>query len=326
MPVRVGFVGAGGNNSGHMQRVATIRGTKIVAVCDVQSRRAQERAEQYGATAYTDYRKMLDAEEMDALYVSVPPFAHEHQEILAAKRGIHLFVEKPVALTMRKARQVAKAIEDNGVISTAGFQDRYLSNIKQLRVLLDGQTIGLMMGYWMGGMPGVPWWRVREQSGGQIVEQTIHIFDMARYLFGEVTTVHAAARQGLMTHVPNYNVDDASAVTLEFESGLIGTIFSACFLQVGHRGGLDIWTRDLFVNYAERGPITVHEAGKKKPKVLGVRNNPSLDLDKAFINAVKKQDQSVLKSDYADAARTLEVCLAANKSLATGRVVKLSRN
>ena len=326
MSIRLGFVGAGGNNSGHMQRVSAMRGVEIVAVCDVDVKRAKERAAQYDAAAYNDHRDMYDRHELDAVYVSVPPFAHEDQEVIAARKGIALFVEKPVAVTMKKANQVAKAIADNKVISTAGFQDRYLSNIKRLKEMMPDLKPGIMMGYWMGGMPGVPWWRVRAQSGGQACEQTIHIFDMARYLFGEVRSVHAVASQGLMTHVPNYDVDDASCVNLEFESGLCGTIFSACFLQGHGRCGLEFWTPTIHVHYTERGPITINDAAKKKPQVLEAKNDCSMDIDKAFINAVNKGDQSLLRSDYADAAKSLEVVLAANKSLETGRAVKLIKD
>jgi predicted dehydrogenase len=323
MAVRVGFVGAGGMNSAHMQDVASMGGAKIVAICDVDVERAKQRAAQYEAAAYKDYHDMYDQHELDAVYSTVPPFAHGDQEVLAAKKGAALFVEKPVALTMKKANQVAKAIADAGVVSTAGFQDRYLSNIAKLKEMLPSLKPGLVMGYWMGGMPGVHWWRVRAESGGQACEQTIHIFDMARYLFGEVESVHAVASQGLMAHIPDYDVDDASAVNLKFKSGLCGTIFSACFLQGNDRAGLEFWTPTVHVFYAERGTITINEVGAKKPKLLEVKNNPLMDIDKAFITAVKKGDQSLLKSSYADAAKSLEVVLAANKSLETGKVVTL---
>ena len=88
------------------------------------------------------------------------------------------------------------------------------------------------LGYWMGGMPGVPWWRVRAESGGQHVEQTTHIFDLCRYLVGsDVVAVHGFAGQGSMTDVPNYDVDDMSVVNLKFASGAVANITSACMLE-----------------------------------------------------------------------------------------------
>ena len=110
-------------------------------------------------------------------------------------------------------------------------------------------------------MPQVPWWRRKEMSGGQAVEQTIHVTDMARYLFGDVISVYAAGRTGLMTDVPDYNIEDSSAATLVFENGLAATIFSACFLSGGRgKGGIDIFTKDMNIEY--RGAQIHHHHSK----------------------------------------------------------------
>src|SRR5690606_32169127 len=98
-------------------------------------------------------------------------------------------------------------------------------------------------GSWIGTMPQVPRWRRKDMSGGQDVEQTIHVFDSVRYLLGEVESVQAVATTGLMSDVENYNVEDASAVTLKLKNGAVGTIFSACYLinsGVG-KSGLEVY-------------------------------------------------------------------------------------
>lgn len=318
---RIGFVGAGGMNSAHMNNLSQMKGVKLVAVADLSEERANERATQYDMVPFTSWKKMLKDVPMDAMYVAVPPFAHEGQEQAAAKMGIHLFVEKPVAVDIKTARSVNNAINKAGVVATAGFQDRYQDIVKRIQTLLGKQQPALIMGYWIGGMPGVPWWRVKEQSGGQAVEQTIHTFDMARNLLGEVASVHATWSTGLMTDVENYNVEDATCVNLQFKSGLCGTIFSGCFAKGYGKVGLDIWCPAMKIEYAGRSKLTVSEAGKE-PQVYEVGNNFLGDIDKTFIKAVKKGDQSLLKSSYADACRSLAVPLAANESIETGEVVK----
>ena len=80
------------------------------------------------------------------------------------------------------------------------------------------------MGYWMGGFPGVLWWRRMEQSGGQMVEQTTHIFDLARYLCGEVQEVYAVYANRGQKQIPEYNIYDVGTATLRFASGVVGTI------------------------------------------------------------------------------------------------------
>ncbi len=224
-----------------------MRRVSVVAVCDVVEERAVEAAEEEGARAFADYREMFDVAEMDAVYVCVPPFGHGEPEVLAAERGIALFVEKPVAVTMEAAREVESAIEEHGVISCVGFQDRHLDILGEVKSLIQGRPVGLALGYWMGGMPGVDWWRRKEMSGGQSVEQTVHITDTARYLFGEVQSVYAAGRTGLMEEVEDYNIEDGSAATLIFENGTVATVFTACFLSCGNKGGIDIFPKDLVI-------------------------------------------------------------------------------
>ena len=321
MALRVGFVGAGGMNSAHMKNLAQIRGAQIVAVCDLQEDRANQRATEYGAKAFTSWKQMLKEAPMDAMYVAVPPFAHEGQEQAAAKLGIHLFVEKPVAVDIKTARSVNNAITKAGVVATAGFQDRYQDIVARLKKLVDKHQPALIMGYWIGGMPGVPWWRVKAESGGQAVEQTIHTFDMARNLFGEVKAVQATWSKGLMTDVPNYDVEDATCVNLQFESGLCGTIFSGCFTKGYNKVGLDVWCPTMKIEYAGRRSLTITEVGKE-PVNYTVGNNFLLDIDKTFIKAVKQQDQSLLRSSYADACRSLAVPLAASESIETGQVAR----
>jgi len=318
---RVGFVGAGGMNSAHMGNLSQISGVELVAVADLNEERANERATQYDMQPFTSWKKMLKDVPMDAMYVAVPPFAHEGQEQAAAKLGIHLFVEKPVAVDVKTARSVNNAIKKAGIVATAGFQDRYQDIVKKMQKLLEKQQPALIMGYWIGGMPGVPWWRVKGESGGQAVEQTIHTFDMARNLFGDVKSVHATWSTGLMTDVENYDVEDATCVNLQFKSGLCGTIFSGCFAKGYGKVGLDVWCPTMRIEYAGRSKLTVTEVGKD-PVVHDVGNNFLLDIDKTFIKAVKKGDQSLLKSSYADACRSLAVPLAANESMDTGEVAK----
>lgn len=324
MTVRVGFVGAGGMNSAHMKNLAEIKDAQIVAIADLQEERARERAAEYKAKAFTSWNAMLDEVPMDAMYVAVPPFAHEGQEQAAAAKGIHLFVEKPVAVDLQTATDVNDAIKRAGVIATAGFQDRYQDIVAKLKGMLAEHKPGLIMGYWIGGMPGVGWWRVKDQSGGQAVEQTIHTFDMARNLFGEVAKVHCTYSTGLMEDVENYSVEDATCVNLQFESGLCGTIFSGCFLKGYGKVGLDIWCPTMKIEYAGRSSLTVTEAGKE-PVTDKVQNEFLKDIDRTFIQAVTKQDQSLLKSSYADACRSLAIPLAANQSIETGQAVEPKR-
>jgi len=321
MAVKVGFIGAGGIARYHAEHLAKIKEARIVAFCDLSKERAEKMAREFGASSYTDHRRMLEKEELDAVYICIPPFAHQDQEILAAEKGINIFVEKPIALTLKKAEQIEAKVLENKVITSVGYQQRYLDIADRLRLILKGKRVGAFFGYWMGTMPLVSWWRRKEESGGQIIEQTTHIFDMARYLFGEVEKVFAISRTGLMSEVKDYNVEDASSVSLYFKDGLIGTISSACFLSCGFKVGMDIYLKDMVIEYRWGRSLKIIEE-KRTEKVLA-GNDPGFLEDQVFIEAVRTADPSRIRSDYSDALKTLKLTLAADESLRTGKVVKV---
>ena len=314
--VKVGFIGAGGNASGHMNRVSQIEGTQIVAICDLNESRAAEAAGRYGAKAYTDYRRMIDEVEMDAVYVSVPPFAHYDAEIRAAEKKIHLFVEKPVALTLEKGIQIWEAIERNGVISCVGYQLRYGSYVEAIREFLQDKNIAMAVAERWGSMI-IPkrWWHMMERSGGQLVEQTTHQVDLLRYWVGDVREVYARYALQVHKHTPEVTIPDLQILTLQFANGALGYIASSC-TNIPGRGGYDIYIEGMRIEVRGREP-------RVYPEDAGVtftpREEPS--IDEAFIDAVRRGDPSGIKSPYIDALKTLDVTLAANRSAKENRPV-----
>lgn len=320
MPVRLGFIGTGGIVGHHLRTLTQLSDAQLVAFCDVVLDKAQSAASTYGGKAYDNYVRMFDSEKLDAVYICLPPFAHGDQELEAVKRGLPIFVEKPVATTTAKADQILAAIQKKGLISAVGYHWRYMDLTAKARERLAGQAVGFALGSWTGGMPGVAWWRVLEQSGGQIVEQTTHIFDLARYLMGEVKSVHAAARTGLLKDVEHYSVHDASITNLTFASGAIASITSACMLSTGGYVGLDLYLKDQVLRIDHRN-LSVEKASGKE--IFYLANNPTLDEDAAFLRAVQSGDSSGIRCPYAEAVKTLKLTLAATQSAIEKRVVEL---
>ena len=142
MTVKVGFIGAGNISRAHRRHLKHIDDATVVAICDVDEAKAADAAADWDARVFTDYRSMLNEVALDAVYICIPPFAHETQEILAAEKGIALFVEKPIALCMDTAREADAAIREHGVISCVGFQGRYLDIIEKTQGLLASRPVG----------------------------------------------------------------------------------------------------------------------------------------------------------------------------------------
>jgi len=321
MALRIGFLGTGGIARTHLNALRQLEEAEVVAFCDIVEERAEGAAKQFDALAFTDHRKMLDEVKMDALFVCLPPFAHTDAEITAAEKGIHIFVEKPVALTMEKAEEISAAISKASVISSVGYHWRYAELTQRAMELVEGREIAALHGYWLGGMPRVEWWRVKEKSGGQMVEQTTHIFDLARYFAGDAQSVYALGFKGILEkRVENHNVEDASIALVRFKNGLIGQISSADVVTQGGLTGLHIFCDGLTLQISP-SVLTIREAGKVTE--MRQKHNCYYDEDSIFLEAIKTGNTSKILSPYSDAVKTLSLTLGANKSLETGEVVAL---
>jgi myo-inositol 2-dehydrogenase/D-chiro-inositol 1-dehydrogenase len=311
--IRVGFVGAGGNAKGHMERLSSIDGVQIVAVADVDQSRAEEAAAKYNARAYTDHHPMLDREELDVLYVSVPPFAHSDAEIVAAQAGIHLFVEKPVVLDIDLGRQILAAIDAAGVVSCVGYQLRLLDSTRRARDFLVGKTVAMVASRRWGGLPGTPWWRKMAQSGGQLVEQTTHQVDLMRYIMqDEIVEVYACYELRTMVDVEGLDIPDTQAALFKFASGAVGTISTSPMLNKGSgRGEMEFLLRDQIlcweVNRNRLEPPGEDEEVTAEPQ-------PTPNIDQAFVAAVLARDPALSPCTYRDGLQTCVATLACNQS------------
>ena len=140
--LRVGIVGAGFMGQTHGQHLLQHDDVRIVAICDRAgdaAMKVKEKLKAEAATVFTDFDRMLAECPLDVLYVCLPPYAHNGQVEKAAAKGIHLFLEKPIALTLARAESMVKAIEASGVVSQVGYHFRFRRSIEQLRRrLADG--------------------------------------------------------------------------------------------------------------------------------------------------------------------------------------------
>ncbi len=323
MSVRMGFIGTGGIAQGHMDRLSAIDGVEMAAFCDVQMDRAQAAAEKFSGAAYDSFEKMLDGEDLTAVFVGTPPFAHGDIEPACCEKGLHMLIEKPLALDCDMARPILKAVEDSGIITCVAYKYRWDDHVIKAREMLAGRKIGLVFGNFWGSMPGVPWWRVQEQSGGQMVEQTTHIVDMARYLAGDVVKVQAfEAKQVMAGKVESFNIADAAAANLLFESGAVGNISNTCMLAGWGQSSCRVMAEDFTLNIAGAALTWTDADGSDE---YTMQADGYTGEDQAFIHAIETGDRSVIHSDYADAYKSLAVTVAANVSgQAGGEVIDVA--
>jgi len=321
--VRVGFVGVGGvARWAHLGHLSKWENVKLAGFCDVNKEAAGKAAEEFKGKAYSDAKTMFKNEELDAVYVCLPPFAHEEQEVLAAESKLAIFVEKPLCTTLEKAQEINAAVKKNKVVSAVGYNWRACSITKKAQELMKGKTVSAAYGWWVGGMPGVAWWRNQKMSGGQLNEQTTHVVDIARYLIGgKVTSVFAVGAKGIANKkVDKHDIHDNSIALITFDTGAVVSIGSGHLTSQGYRVGIDFILDDLTITH-NNGELKVRHT--KGEEIHLNANKPYEEEDRAFIEAVQKNKPESVYCTYADAFETHRVTMAANESMETGKPVTL---
>ena len=321
MTTKIAFIGAGGIAGKHIQSLAKIQGVSIVGVCDVDAAKAAARAQEAGARAFADFNEMLDAARPDGVYVCVPPHAHGPAEMACVKRRMAFIVEKPLSNDLAVARKIGSRVRAAGLIAAAAYQNRYRKGVRRARELLADRPVSLIYGGWLGGTPaGHPWLTQKKLSGGQILEQTTHLFDLLRYLCGEAAAVHAFAAEGFVARSPSYDTDDASSVVVRMKSGAVANIMSSWSAGPGGGVFLTLTGPDIRISFSgwDQSMQAADGAGQIQESFPGEQNIFEVE-DQAFVQAIRTGDPSPILCDYADGVKTLALCAAANTSLETGK-------
>jgi predicted dehydrogenase len=327
MTVTIALVGAGGIGTIHLGTLADIDAADVTAICDVSAEAATAAAEEFGADVYTDHEEMLSNEDLDALFVAIPPFAHTTQETAGAEAGLDLFVEKPIALSGETAARVDEAIAEAQVRSQVGHMYRYSPVVEEAVDRIGDRDVALIDGHWVGGVPPSGWWGVKEKSGGQVVEQAAHVFDLVRYFGGDVDSV--CAQGGKSVVGDDIDFEDAVSASMKHESGAVSHVSTSCaspdehvalrLVGDGFHLELEFWFE------GEDHPVSLG-------RLTGTVDGEPIELEAeedAWAREVRSFVETVgggegdLRSPYDDARKTFELTLAVNEALDEKNAVEL---
>lgn len=323
-PLRVGCVGTGFIAGRHLAALEDVPDVDIVAIADSVAERAEATGERYGARVYDDGLALLETEEIDAVWLCVPPFAHGPLELAALDRGLPFFVEKPLALDLATAESLAAGVSARGLLTGVGYHWRYLDLVEQASTLIQDRPAALVQGSWLDSTPAAPWWSRRGGSGGQLIEQTTHLFDVVRLLVGEVESLHALESTAARREWPEADVPTASTVLLRFVSGALGTISSSCLLEGRYHVGLRLIAPGRSVELTERS-LSDHElrvCDSDGDRVARSAQDPIAAEDRAFVGALRGEHVTV-RAPYDDALRTHALACAADRSAREGTPLQL---
>ena len=233
-PVTVGLIGYGNMGSQHIEFLNAMPSADVVAVCDRIPSKAQRGAARAGCNSYHDFETMLDKEAPQAIVVATPHFDHVPIAVEAFRRGIHVLLEKPVAVEATEARRAAEEYEKaksehTDLVYAAMFNQRTYGHWLKIKDLIDGGELGrIVRATWII----TDWFRTQHyydtgnwratwagEGGGVLVNQCPHNLDLYQWLFGMPQAVQGFASLGKYHDI---EVEDEVTAYFEHENGMVG--------------------------------------------------------------------------------------------------------
>jgi predicted dehydrogenase len=225
--LRTAMIGCGHFAKRHAAHLASLNQVQLVGFCDHAIENADAYNRQYAggdSLVFTECEELFDQLDLDLVYICVPPYAHQNEVELACKHGVHFLIEKPIALSVQKAMEMYEQVRDSKVKSQVGFMYRFGEAARWYKQFASSDGSAFMTARYACNALHSWWWRDREKSGGQLVEQVIHLLDLTRFFFGEPDQVYSLQKNLFHSDVDGYSVEDASVTSICFRSGAVAAI------------------------------------------------------------------------------------------------------
>lgn len=205
--VRLGLIGAGGMANGvHYPSLAAMDDVEMVALCDLIEEKLAKTADRFGIKKrYTDYRAMLDNEQLDAVYILMPPHQLFDPVMDAIERKKHVYIEKPPAITSDQTRQMAVAAERQGVLTMVAFNRRFIPVLAKVKAMVEerGPIIQAVSCFYKNYIGQPPYYRGAVDI---LTSDMIHAVDTLRWIAGgEVCDVASDVRFYKASYANRFN-------------------------------------------------------------------------------------------------------------------------
>jgi len=232
--VRTIVIGAGIMGKSHLRDIVSMENTELIGICDNDEAVLDEIDKEYDVPKYVSYLDAINADNLDAIIISTPHYDHTPISIAALERGIHVLVEKPIAVHVNDAAKMISAYEKAretypNLIFAAMFMQRTYGQWRKIKAMVDNGDLGTLIRttwlitdwfrtqyyYDMGG------WRAtwEGEGGGVLMNQCPHNLDLYQWLVGMPSKIRGFAKFG-----KHHNIEVEDEVTGYFEhaNGMIG--------------------------------------------------------------------------------------------------------
>ena len=331
-----GNIGAGG----HAPAYAHIAEAELVAVCDVVEERAGEVAEKWGADPFTDYRQLLEREDIAMVDVCLPTYLHAPVTIAALEAGKHVLCEKPMAHTLEAAETMIEAAEKAGLRLMIGQVRRFDHRYVSIKEQIDGGKVGRPVFIRRAERQFLPfppdaWQWDSKRGGGVILDIGVHVTDLFRWYFGQEAIEVYAVAKSVRQAAREAGSYDHAMITCKFDGGGVGFAETSWAYPQGFGGTLyaqlDVVGTEGKVQYADKdtNPMLIYtpEKGHELPRYFRFMSTTEYAFEEEirhFVRCVIEDRQPLVSPQ--DARAALEMALAAQRSAETGEPVRLAHS
>ena len=338
---QIGIIGGGNISETHARAAREIDGVEIAAVYGTNREKIARLGQLYGGTVYDSLPSFLEHMPMDLVMIGSPSGLHAEQGSAAARRGLHVLVEKPIDITTERADELTSECERARVKLGVCFQDRVSPDLCRLKQLVGSGRLGkpiLVSGR-------VKWYRPPEyysgprwrgtwalDGGGALMNQGVHTVDLLLWLMGDVERVSAKA----ITAIHDIEVEDTVVATIEFANGAIGILEVGTSIYPGYQRRVELTgsegtitlEHDRIIAADLRTPLADGVSTEKNSNasatsaiVSDVRGHKRLLED--FLGAIASDSQPVCNG--VEGRRSVALVQAIYESSRHGKVVAVSR-
>jgi myo-inositol 2-dehydrogenase / D-chiro-inositol 1-dehydrogenase len=318
--IKVGIIGAGYIGGVHASVLARDERVIISAVHDVDRERADRLARTTGAALADDAEELIN--QVEAVYVTTPNTKHTELALAAIDAGKHVFCEKPMATTIANAKVILDRVSASTGVFQVGHNRRFAPVYTTLKQMIGdaGPPHSVHVKMNRGELINPPWVADPRLTGGFLFETTIHMFDMLRFLFGEVRQMDAAGS----SH--EYAEMDDFSVLLGFESGIHATLASsadASWLFPFER--VEVFCHHATITTREMESITLSEGLDGKHTTMSMQQLSKEEKwgytlgDRAFVDSIVEGSPSAVTA--LDGFKSVELVDACYRAVRSGERV-----
>ncbi|HET7399911.1 MAG TPA: Gfo/Idh/MocA family oxidoreductase [Intrasporangium sp.] len=323
---RFALIGAGFIGSVHAANLAANPHVDFALVYDVDQRRAEQLADLHGARAATDLDQTFDPDQVDAVFIASSTHTHAENLRRAADAGVAALCEKPIDLDLAHAVDVVGYATERNARAMVNFNRRFDRDYVELRRVVDSGEIGEVELIQLTSRgPAMPPLSYIEVSGGQMRDQTVHFFDLARWIAGvDPVEVFATGSTLAEPRLADYGDVDTSAVVLRLPTGALVQIDSTRRTGYGYDERVEVLGSTGLVEARRQraGAVSRYTAGRVVDDGLHAgwfeRVRPTYGAALAHFVTALENDQ-VIAPSLDDGLKAQAIAEAATRSLATGK-------